>query len=54
MIVRDDDGNILNINSLSTTQLYHHHVNAAERVRLAKVGDLIFLTSEVASKIFNY
>ncbi|CRL05400.1 CLUMA_CG018000, isoform B [Clunio marinus] len=35
MVVRDDNGNILDINQTSTTQLYHHHVRAATRIRRA-------------------
>lgn len=35
MVVRDDSGNILDINSTSTTQLYEHHVNAVDRIRKA-------------------
>lgn len=38
MVVRDDSGNILDINSTSTTQLYEHHVNAVDRIRKATVS----------------
>lgn len=37
MVVRDDYGNILDINQTSTTQLYEHHVRATNRIRRATV-----------------
>lgn len=41
MVVRDECGNILDINATSTTQLYGHHINATERIRSANVIDNI-------------
>lgn len=38
MVVRDDCGNVLDINATSTTQLYEHHVNAMDRIKKAKVN----------------
>ena len=38
MVVRDDNGNILDINQTSTTQLYEQHVSAANRIRRATVS----------------
>jgi DOCK N-terminus len=38
MVVRDDNGNILDINQTSTTQLYEHHVSATNRIRRATVS----------------
>jgi hypothetical protein len=38
MVVRDESGSILDITSTSTTELYEHHMQAIERIRLA-VGD---------------
>lgn len=38
MVVRDDSGNILDINQTSTTQLYEHHVQAANRIKRATVS----------------
>lgn len=38
MVVRDDNGNIVDINQTSTTQLYEHHVRAANRIRRATVS----------------
>jgi dedicator of cytokinesis protein 1 len=35
MVVRDESGNILEITSTSTTELYDHHMQAIERIRLA-------------------
>ncbi|KAL7025418.1 hypothetical protein ACKWTF_013468 [Chironomus riparius] len=35
MVVRDDNGNILDINQTSTTQLYEQHVQATNRIRRA-------------------
>lgn len=32
MIVRDENGNTLDVNSLSTTQLYNQHVKASQRI----------------------
>lgn len=39
MVVRDDYGNILDINQTSTTQLYEHHVRATNRIRRATVRE---------------
>lgn len=39
MVVRDDNGNILDINQTSTTQLYEHHVRATNRIRRATVSN---------------
>lgn len=39
MVVRDDNGNVLDINQTSTTQLYEHHVRAANRIRRATVSN---------------
>lgn len=38
MVVRDDNGNILDINATSTTQLYEQHVQATDRIRRATVS----------------
>ncbi|ETN61959.1 dedicator of cytokinesis protein 1 [Anopheles darlingi] len=35
MIVRDESGNILDIECTSTTQLYEHHLNAVDRIKRA-------------------
>ncbi|CAD7083698.1 unnamed protein product [Hermetia illucens] len=35
MVVRDDTGNVLDINSTCTTELYEHHVHAVDRIRRA-------------------
>ncbi|XP_076229498.1 dedicator of cytokinesis protein myoblast city isoform X6 [Nomia melanderi] len=35
MVVRDDQGNVLNPEETSTIQLYYHHETAAERIRKA-------------------
>lgn len=40
MVVRDDYGNILDINQTSTTQLYEHHVRATNRIRRATVRNV--------------
>lgn len=39
MVVRDENGNIVDINQTSTTQLYEQHVQAANRIRRATVSD---------------
>lgn len=39
MVVRDENGNIVDINQTSTTQLYEHHVRATNRIRRATVSD---------------
>lgn len=41
MVVRDDNGNILDINQTSTTQLYEQHVQATNRIRRATVSVLL-------------
>jgi len=38
MVVRDDNGNIVDINQTSTTQLYEHHVKATTRIQQATVS----------------
>lgn len=38
MVVRDESGNILNIDKTSTTQLYEHHLNAVDRIKRASVS----------------
>lgn len=38
MVVRDESGNVLDIETTSTTQLYEHHVNAVDRIRKANVN----------------
>lgn len=38
MVVRDDNGNILDIAQTSTTQLYEHHVKATNRIQQATVS----------------
>lgn len=35
MVVRDDQGNVMNPENTSTIQLYYHHETAAERIRKA-------------------
>lgn len=37
MIVRDENGDILDISKTSTTQLYEHHVQATNRIKKATV-----------------
>lgn len=37
MVVRDESGNILDINKTSTTQLYINHTSAEERITRAQV-----------------
>lgn len=37
MVVRDEFGNILDINKTSTTQLYTNHTSAEERITRAQV-----------------
>ena len=43
MVVRDDNGNILDINATSTTQLYEQHVQATDRIRRATVSLNIYV-----------
>lgn len=38
MVVRDENGNIVDINNTSTTQLYEHHVRATNRIKRATVS----------------
>ncbi|XP_062554821.1 dedicator of cytokinesis protein 1 isoform X3 [Armigeres subalbatus] len=38
MVVRDECGNILNIDRTSTTQLYEHHLNAVDRIKRASTS----------------
>lgn len=38
MVVRNEDGNVLDINSTATTQLYERHVKATDRIRRASVS----------------
>lgn len=38
MVVRDENGSILDINQTSTTQLYEHHVRQTNRIRRATVS----------------
>uniref|UniRef100_A0A1Q3FGS7 Putative signaling protein n=1 Tax=Culex tarsalis TaxID=7177 RepID=A0A1Q3FGS7_CULTA len=38
MVVRDECGNILNIDKTSTTQLYEHHLNAVDRIKRASTS----------------
>ena len=38
MVVRNEDGNVLDINSTATTQLYERHMNASDRIRRASVS----------------
>ncbi|XP_021694044.1 dedicator of cytokinesis protein 1 isoform X4 [Aedes aegypti] len=38
MVVRDECGNILNIERTSTTQLYEHHLNAVDRIKRASTS----------------
>lgn len=40
MVVRDDCGNVLDIKSTCTTELYEHHVHAVERIKKANVNIL--------------
>lgn len=39
MVVRNEDGNVLDINSTATTQLFERHMNASDRIRRASVSD---------------
>lgn len=41
MVVRDEGGNILDINATSTTELYQHHVTAVDRIKKANVSESI-------------
>lgn len=41
MVVRDESGNVLDVNSTSTTQLYEHHINAVDRIKKANVSLII-------------
>lgn len=43
MVVRDDQGNILNPELTSTVTLYRHHHLAKERILKATVSYLIFI-----------
>jgi hypothetical protein len=54
MEVRDDNGNILDINQTSTTQLYEQHVQATNRIRRATVSEYLikFLFSQ--SQILSF
>ncbi|XP_059611933.1 dedicator of cytokinesis protein 1 isoform X1 [Phlebotomus argentipes] len=38
MVVRNESGSVIDINSTSTTQLYELHVNAVERIRMASTS----------------
>lgn len=38
MVVRNESGSAIDINSTSTTQLYELHMNAVERIRMASVS----------------
>ncbi|XP_049300946.1 dedicator of cytokinesis protein 1 isoform X1 [Anopheles funestus] len=38
MVVRDDSGNIVDIERTSTTQLYEHHLNAVDRIKRANTS----------------
>lgn len=52
MVVRDDNGNILDINQTSTTQLYEHHVQATNRICRATVSLQIKFLSLLYQKSF--
>ncbi|XP_055631515.1 dedicator of cytokinesis protein 1 isoform X1 [Toxorhynchites rutilus septentrionalis] len=39
MVVRDESGNILNIDRTSTTQLYEHHLIAVDRIKRASTSN---------------
>ncbi len=43
MEVRDDNGNILDVNQTSTTQLYEQHVQATNRIRRATVSEFYLI-----------
>lgn len=49
MVVRDENGNVVNINQTSTTQLYEHHVQAANRIRRATVSDYLLQVVKLIS-----
>lgn len=38
MVVRNESGSVIDINTTSTTQLYELHTNAVERIRMASVS----------------
>lgn len=38
MVVREDNGSILDIGKTSTTKLYEHHVKAMQRIQQATVS----------------
>lgn len=41
MVVRDENGNVLDINKTSTTQLYSQHASAENRIKMA-VSEFFF------------
>lgn len=45
MVVRDELGNIIDINNTSTTQLYEHHAEAETRISKASVSIYHLITS---------
>lgn len=40
MVVRDDSGNVLASNTISTTALYQHHLNAVNRIKRVSLSAL--------------
>lgn len=55
MVVRDDNGNILDINATSTTQLYEQHVQATDRIRRATVSlNIYFIELRLIEFSFIY
>lgn len=41
MVVRDENGDILDTNSICTTELYEHHMNTVNRIIKASVRSLM-------------
>lgn len=42
MVVRDESGDILDTNTICTTELYEHHMNAVNRIIKASVSHVVF------------
>lgn len=52
MVVRDESGDILDTNTICTTELYEHHMNAVNRIIKANVS--IHLFSPIFSLIISF
>ncbi|XP_076651042.1 dedicator of cytokinesis protein myoblast city isoform X1 [Halictus rubicundus] len=53
MVVRDDQGNVLNPEETSTIQLYYHHETAAERIRKA-ANDMKKKSSKPQAPVYSH